>query len=370
MRQPLKQNSLLFEWVPHAVITIGLLLTVVMVVEVIAIALQPELITLIGIANFLTSLPFIFLLVAGGYWLLQSPLQVDRYPRIAAWTVLGLIFLTVFFTIISLSEDGLIVRMQIIRWGAATGAGAGFLVGIFEARAIKGALTTERTKIRNQELQKQTEQLEEFATIVSHDLRNPHNVAVGRLRLAREEYESEHLDVIAKALDRMDNIIDDTLTLAKQGQAVGKIEPVELEAIAESSWEMVHTDEANLTITEVGRVKADPDKLQHVLENLFRNAIEHGSPTVSIRIGRLEGKAGFYIEDDGPGVPKEQRESIFKPGKTTQSEQTGFGLTIVKRTVEAHGWEIRVTEGNGGGARFEITGVEWAEENPPLMASR
>lgn len=361
MRKPLDWEILHSDWVPYGLIAVGLLLAGVMLAEVIAIAVLPIQITIIEVANFLTSIPFVVLLVGGGYWLLQSNIPTERYPRIAVWTILGLVFLTGFFAIISLREEGLLLRTQIIRWGAANGAGAGVLVGIFEARAIHGAVRSERTRVRNEELQKQSERLEEFATIVSHDLRNPLNVAVGRLDLAREDSDSEHLDILARALDRMDTIIKDTLTLARQGQAVGETEPVEIEELVESSWEMVQTNGASLNITNIGRVKADPNRLRHVFENLIRNALEHGSPNVSIRVGRLENGAGFYVEDDGPGVPVGKREEIFKPGQTSQSGQTGFGLTIVKRMVEAHGWDIRVTEGAEGGARFEITGVEWVD---------
>ena len=69
---------------------------------------------------------------------------------------------------------------------------------------------------------------------------------------------------------------------------------------------------------------------------------------------------GFYVEDDGPGIPEENRTDIFDSGYSTTGEGTGFGLSIVKRVAEAHGWDITVTESEVGGARFEITGVEFA----------
>lgn len=65
----------------------------------------------------------------------------------------------------------------------------------------------------------------------------------------------------------------------------------------------------------------------------------------------------LYVED-GPGIDPTNRESVFKSGHSTTESGTGFGLGIVNEVVEAHGWDIRVTEGDGGGARFEITGVE------------
>ncbi len=70
---------------------------------------------------------------------------------------------------------------------------------------------------------------------------------------------------------------------------------------------------------------------------------------------------GFFVEDDGPGVDPEDRDQIFDAGYSTKTKGTGFGLSIVREIVNAHDWTIRVTEGEDGGARFEITGVEFAQ---------
>jgi signal transduction histidine kinase len=93
-----------------------------------------------------------------------------------------------------------------------------------------------------------------------------------------------------------------------------------------------------------------------VFENLFRNAIEHGGTDVTVRIGRLAGD-GIYVEDTGPGIPEADREAVFEPGHTSATGGTGFGLTIVKRIAEAHGWEVEIVAGTNGGARFEFTGI-------------
>ncbi|WP_229770487.1 HAMP domain-containing sensor histidine kinase [Halorhabdus sp. CBA1104] len=119
-------------------------------------------------------------------------------------------------------------------------------------------------------------------------------------------------------------------------------------------------------------VTADRNRLRQLLENLIRNAIEHGAdpagtvardgddtPAVTVRIGPLDG--GFYVEDDGPGIPPGEREAVFETSYSTQDNGTGFGLSIARRVAEAHGWAIRVTESQAGGARFEITGVEFVD---------
>lgn len=212
---------------------------------------------------------------------------------------------------------------------------------------------------RQEELQTQNERLEEFAGVVSHDLRNPLNVAEGRLDLAQEEVDSEHLDVVASAHDRMKALIDDLLTLASEGARVSDAEEIDLAQITNGCWRNVETDEATLVTATERTIIADRSRFQQLLENLFRNAIEHGGDDVTITVGDLEG--GFFVEDDGPGIADGARDEIFDPGYSTSEAGTGFGLSIVEQVADAHGWSIRVTDGSDGGARFEITGVEFVE---------
>jgi signal transduction histidine kinase len=110
---------------------------------------------------------------------------------------------------------------------------------------------------------------------------------------------------------------------------------------------------------------ADGDRLQQLFENLFRNAIEHCPERVRVGVGTLTDRDGFYVQDDGPGIPADERSAVFESGYTTNEHGTGFGLAIVDDVVAAHGWEIQVTESSAGGARFEITDVEVESEDPP-----
>jgi len=218
---------------------------------------------------------------------------------------------------------------------------------------------TER-KRRERELEQQNERLDEFASIVSHDLRNPLDVATGRLDLARAERDSEHLEAVARAHDRMGTLIDDLLTLAREGVDVESLEPVALAAVTEECWDGVDTADATVRAATTLTVRADRSRLKQLLENLLRNAVEHGGPSVAVTVGDLDAgdETGFYVEDDGPGIPADDRDEVFEAGHTTDPEGTGFGLAIVERVAEAHGWEVAVTAGDDGGARFEFTGVE------------
>jgi PAS domain S-box-containing protein len=202
---------------------------------------------------------------------------------------------------------------------------------------------------------KQREQrLEQFASVVSHDLRNPLNVIVGHVEAARLDHDEKHYEAIEEAAGRMEALIDNLLTLARQGQAVGETESVELAPLAEHAWTLVDTGEATLSVENLGTVPADGARLQELFENLFRNAVEHGPDDVEVRVGQLSG--GLFVADDGPGIPPGERGRVFEHGYSTNDEGTGFGLSIVRNVVDAHGWDIAITESEDGGARFEITG--------------
>lgn len=212
----------------------------------------------------------------------------------------------------------------------------------------------------HERLRDQNDQLEQFTSIVSHDLRNPLSVAEGNLQLAQEECANAHLDKVGKSHGRMNVLIENLLTLARTGNEVGDLEDVALEAFVERGWETVGTAQATLRTETDLRLRADRSRLKQLLENLIRNAIEHGGEGITLTIG--DRPDGFYVEDDGSGIPEEARDEIFDVDYSTTDEGTGFGLSIVKQIVDAHGWEITVSEGSMGGARFEVTGVEFTAE--------
>ena len=240
------------------------------------------------------------------------------------------------------------------------------------------------------ELERQNDRLEEFVSAVSHDLRNPLEVASGYLGLLEDSLEGDadhidHLETVDRALERMAVLIEDTLALAREGRRVDEFEDVSLAEAATASWGLVDNDEARLVVTTEATVSADGRRLRRVLENLFRNAVEHSSTSlrshphedavelsstsprshphedaikhgedgVTIEVGDLESASGFYVADDGPGIPPAERDRVFDRGYSTGGT-TGFGLAIVEGIVTAHGWTINVTESEHGGARFEI----------------
>lgn len=210
------------------------------------------------------------------------------------------------------------------------------------------------------ELRRQNKRLEEFAGVVSHDLRNPLNVASGRLELAMEECVSEHFIPVAQALDRMEILIEDVLGLALAGETLGELESIQLAELVEACWRIVEVESAQMCTETDATIRGNKPRLQQLFENLFRNSVEHGGDRVTITVGDLPG--GFYVEDDGAGIPAEDRTQVMQPGFSTSVDGTGFGLSIVRDVAEAHSWEITVTSSKEGGARFEITGVEFSAE--------
>jgi signal transduction histidine kinase len=215
---------------------------------------------------------------------------------------------------------------------------------------------SERTRIETVErLARQNSQLEEFASIVSHDLRNPLNVLKSGLTLARETGEAEHFDRSQRAADRMDALIQDLLDLARAGEEIGETSVIDLEDHVVTCWSVVSTSKATLQTETDARIRADAARLQQLFENLFRNAVEHGGPDVTVTVGDLPD--GFYVADDGPGIPEDEREAVLESGYSTDDDGTGYGLKIAETIALAHGWSLEVGESDDGGARFEIRGL-------------
>lgn len=224
-------------------------------------------------------------------------------------------------------------------------------------------------KQREAELERKNQQLDEFASILTHDLRNPINIAEGYLDQLDEPDNQECIELIEQAHDRMKEIIDDTLTLTKEAQAVEEVEAVSITELAESGWELVETNGSELRVVDEFDLVCDSDRLSRLVENLFRNAIDHNEEPVTVRVGthdtmatatRTGGaeKTAFYIADDGRGIPKSQRDQVFELGETSSREGTGLGLPIVERIADAHSWDVQVAESVSGGAKFIFTNVE------------
>ncbi|MFB6360623.1 MAG: sensor histidine kinase [Halobacteriales archaeon] len=200
------------------------------------------------------------------------------------------------------------------------------------------------------------DRLKPFAGIVSHDLRNPLQLARGRLTLAREGIDNEQLDEVATAHEWMATLIDEQLTLGRINDGIEALEPVDLADPTNSSWHQVGTANASLDLRIEQMIQADRGRLQQLLENLFTDAIEHGGDDVTGTVGEL--RDGFYVAADGAGIPADDLDQVFDAGFSTSAEGTGLGLNTVSEIIDVLGWSVRITDSAGGGSRFEITAVQ------------
>jgi signal transduction histidine kinase/CheY-like chemotaxis protein len=282
-------------------------------------------------------------------------------------------------------------------------------------------LVTREAELRERttQLARQNDRLDEFAGAVSHDLRGPLSAASGHLSLAMEDASPavrDRLEHVERALRRMESLTDEVLTLAREGRTVDDPQPVAVGDVARAAWETIADGSATdvgFAVTDPPTVSGDPERLRTVLENLFRNALDHGEDVSRVEVGPLpaatatdpgegdaadggdgreseartapegsrddvavgdgggpddggirtdgtsagavgEDPAGFYVADDGGGFEFEEPRRALERGVTTADRGTGYGLAIVDEIVDAHGWSLSLCRSADGGARIEI----------------
>ena len=204
------------------------------------------------------------------------------------------------------------------------------------------------------------DRLERALDVVTHDIRNPLEVARIRLDAAQETGEAVHFEKVAGALDRIEQLVSESNSVS-----AGGIDPTDAVALGDataSAWETVDMADATLVVSpDVPTIRADADRLRQVFENLFRNAVEHAGPDVTVTVESLPD--GFAVVDDGPGIPSEVGDSVFRVGVTTTPGSRGLGLATVDRIAREHGWRVSVVSAESTstdsdtGARFEFTDV-------------
>jgi signal transduction histidine kinase len=173
--------------------------------------------------------------------------------------------------------------------------------------------------------------------------------------LASDTGDMDHIEDALDAIDRLDELRTDLVDMLRTREIVGDREQIDVGTLAERAWERINTPNGvSLEIVDRPEMAADPDATKRLLQNLLSNSIEHSDGDTTVRVGTLSD--GFYIEDDGPGIAPENRDTVFEPGYTTKSGGTGMGMASVKQIVDEHDWEITITDAEMlDGARFEIT---------------
>lgn len=194
-------------------------------------------------------------------------------------------------------------------------------------------------------LRKQKEELSDFAHSMSHDLKNIFQNMFGFIELIEDENDFTHLKRLQALISETSELIDHSVVLADAGLVVDEqLTEVDLDylvrLVAESTIpELVEYNQDPLPV-----VKADEMKVTQIFRNLFDNAVNHGEPTkIEVKCEVKQGKFCITIRNNGIEIPEQTRSKIFTKGFTTSKSGQGFGLTIVRRIVEAHNWTIQLT---------------------------
>lgn len=227
---------------------------------------------------------------------------------------------------------------------------------------------------RNEELERINQELEQFAYVASHDLREPLNkvIAFGeqlkeKTGATLDEKSAQYLQIMLSAASRMGTLIDDLLAFARVGKETQPSQDVNLNVVVEEVWEALLTTvtetQAKLTVEKLPTVRGNPTWMRQVFQNLLSNSLKFRSPDKApeIRIWAepLNGKVLLHTQDNGIGFDPKYQEQIFD-GFTrlhTRFEYpgTGIGLALCRRLLRRYGGSIKATGIKGEGATFTIT---------------
>ena len=224
-------------------------------------------------------------------------------------------------------------------------------------------------------LEESNARLESFASMLAHELRNPVNIGQIYSQQLPTDAAPNAVEYVTEAFDRIEDMIDVMLVLTRDREAVGESSPLSIAEAARDAWENAETAAATIEIDVAAVMRGDETYVRHLFRNLFENAVQHGGRDVTVRVGELpaesaneaapdEAVSGFYVADDGEGIPPDERDEVFEVGFTTAAEEggTGLGLAFVKELAGVYGWDYSVTESEAGGARFEFRNVDISDE--------
>ena len=225
-----------------------------------------------------------------------------------------------------------------------------------------------------QELAAKNAELERFTYTVSHDLKSPLVTINGFLGYLEQDAASGNMDRfkvdsqrIHDAVDKMQGMLNELLELSRVGRLVNEPEIIPFGDLVQSARELVHgqIEAGGITISlqpNLPAVYGDRHRLTEVLQNLLDNASkfmgDRPHPHIEIgQRGREDGKAVFYVRDNGIGIEAEYLEHIFGLFNklNSKAEGTGIGLALVRRIIEVHGGRIWVESEAGAGSTFLFT---------------
>jgi PAS domain S-box-containing protein len=203
-------------------------------------------------------------------------------------------------------------------------------------------------KKSKRELEEKNKRLDEFNSIISHDLRNPLNVAMGYLDLYREEGEGEDLEKIENSLERIKNIIDELMAVSSNSEEMQK-EKVSLERALVKA--ISHKDEEiDYNVFKDVEVYISSTGLVSMFENLLSNSIKHNNPPFEVEVGSTD--KGFYYTDNGE--LEEDKEHVEEYGFTTHNDGSGIGVSIIMRIAQVNNWNVELSRTGDGSLRYDF----------------
>jgi signal transduction histidine kinase len=210
----------------------------------------------------------------------------------------------------------------------------------------------------------------QFVADASHELRSPLTAVRGQIEvLARKENPSAEEVRRVEAMTmtemrRVERLLNDLLALARLDEGIGpSVHEVEIGPLLRALAEATAGEPTEVSALATGTVSADPDLLAQVIRNLLSNAHRHAARVVLSSTARAD-VLTISVDDDGPGIPTEEREHVFdrfhrsEPSRDRASGGSGLGLSIARSIVKLHGGRIWVEDSTLGGARvsFELPG--------------
>lgn len=334
------------------ILVLGALYVVLAVLSPLAVPSENTPFGIVVVVSLLTAVPGSILL-CGGYQLPRTSIHPALYDRIAGWCLAGIGVTGVILALTAIA-DGLtnIVHNALIL--TALSSGAGFGIGVYDAKARTRARVAEQ---RSQELAYQNDQLENFARMLAHELRNPLSIAKGYHQQSQPQNDDASKKV-TEAHERIDEMINILLITVRGTKVDSSDKQTVLAEVARSVWEdlSVPTESATLHVDTGQTIRVDAVHLKHLLMNLFRNSIEHSEAEVTVRVGELAD--GFYVEDDGPGIPAGVRNDVVEDGVSAGGRGVGVGLTAVSHIADLYSWDWELSDSEDGGTRLEFTNIE------------